>query len=47
MRLRTETRYNNSVSILRGPVYYSLRVGMEPKSKINNRSESERCTVCL
>jgi hypothetical protein len=31
MRLRTETRYNNSVSILRGPVYYSLRVGMEPK----------------
>lgn len=31
MRLRTETRYNNSVSILRGPLYFSLRVGMEPK----------------
>ena len=31
MRLRTETRYNNSVSVLRGPVYYSLRVGMNRK----------------
>ena len=27
MKLRTETRFNNSVSILRGPLYYSLRVG--------------------
>jgi len=27
MRLRTETRYNNSVSILRGPLYFSLKIG--------------------
>ncbi len=26
MKLRTETRYNNSVSILRGPLYYSLKI---------------------
>ncbi len=27
--IRTENRYNNSVSILRGPLYYSLRIGKE------------------
>lgn len=27
MTLRTETRYNDSVSILRGPLYFSLRIG--------------------
>ncbi|MFH1739418.1 MAG: beta-L-arabinofuranosidase domain-containing protein, partial [bacterium] len=27
MRLRTETRYNDAVSILRGPLYYSLKIG--------------------
>ncbi len=27
MEVRTETRFNNSVAILRGPVYYSLRIG--------------------
>ncbi len=27
MKLRTETRFNNSVSILRGPLYYSLKIG--------------------
>ena len=27
MNLRTETRYNNAVSILRGPLYYSLKIG--------------------
>ena len=27
MRLRTETRYNNAVSILRGPLYFSLKIG--------------------
>lgn len=27
MRLRAETRVNNAVSILRGPLYYSLRIG--------------------
>lgn len=27
MTIRTETRYNNSVSILRGPIYYSLKIG--------------------
>lgn len=26
MEIRTERRYNNSVSILRGPLYYSLRI---------------------
>ena len=26
MRLRTETRFNNAVSILRGPLYFSLRI---------------------
>jgi DUF1680 family protein len=27
MTLRTETRYNNAVSILRGPLYFSLKIG--------------------
>ena len=27
MGIRTETRYNNSTAILRGPLYYSLRIG--------------------
>ncbi len=27
MRLRTERRYNDAVSILRGPLYFSLRIG--------------------
>jgi len=27
MRLRTETRYNNSISILRGPLVFSLKIG--------------------
>jgi hypothetical protein len=27
MKIRTEARYNNAVSILRGPLYYSLRIG--------------------
>ena len=27
MKIRTETRYNQSVAVLRGPVYYSLRIG--------------------
>ena len=36
MKLRTEKRYNNSLSILRGPVYFSLRIDKEYKSvKIN------------
>jgi len=29
MVIRTESRYNNSVAILRGPLYYSLRIGKE------------------
>lgn len=28
-KLRTERRYNNSVSLLRGPLYYSLRIGKD------------------
>jgi uncharacterized protein len=36
MKIRTEKRYNNSVSVLRGPLYYSLRIEKEYKSiKIN------------
>ncbi len=27
MNIRTETRYNKAVSVLRGPIYYSLRIG--------------------
>ena len=27
MELRTEKRYNNAVSVLRGPLYFALRVG--------------------
>jgi hypothetical protein len=27
MKIRTETRYNSAISILRGPLYYSLRIG--------------------
>jgi hypothetical protein len=36
MSIRTEKRYNNSTSILRGPLYFSLRIDKEYKSvKIN------------
>jgi uncharacterized protein len=36
MELRTEKRYNNSLSLLRGPLYFSLRIAKEYKSvKIN------------
>jgi uncharacterized protein len=31
MKLRTETRYNDAVSILRGPLYFSLKIGEERK----------------
>ncbi len=27
MKLRTEVRYNNAVSVIRGPLYYSLKIG--------------------
>jgi len=29
LKIRTERRYNNSISVLRGPLYYSLRIGKE------------------
>ncbi len=36
MDIRTEKRYNNSLSVLRGPLYFSLRIDKEYKSvKIN------------
>ena len=36
MKLRFEKRYNNAVSVLRGPLYFSLRIDKEYKSvKIN------------
>jgi hypothetical protein len=31
MHIRTETRFNHSTSILRGPLYYALRIGKEYK----------------
>jgi len=31
MSLRTETRYNNALSIIRGPLYFSVRVGEKYK----------------
>jgi hypothetical protein len=37
LQLRYETRYNNSVAILRGPLYFSLRIDKEYKKvKIDN-----------
>jgi len=41
MKVRTETRYNNAVSVLRGPLYYSLRIG---KSYKRVRLKSDRIT---
>jgi hypothetical protein len=36
MKLRYETRYNKSASLIRGPIYFSLRIDKEYKSvKIN------------
>lgn len=36
MDIRAEKRYNNSLALLRGPLYYSLRIGKEYRSvKIN------------
>lgn len=36
MDIKAEKRYNNSLSLLRGPLYFSLRIGKEYKSvKIN------------
>jgi hypothetical protein len=36
MKVRFETRYNNSLSLLRGPLYFSLRIDKEYKNvKIN------------
>ncbi len=32
MKIRVETRYNNSLSVLRGPLYFSLRIQKEYKS---------------
>ena len=32
MRIRTESRFNNSVSIIRGPLYFSLRIGQQYKN---------------
>jgi uncharacterized protein len=36
MKMRTEKRYNNSLSLIRGPLYYSLRIDKEYKSIKNN-----------
>jgi hypothetical protein len=39
MKIRTEERFNRSISILRGPLYYSLRIGKEYQ-KIHLQSRS-------
>jgi hypothetical protein len=46
MRIRAERRYNNSIALLRGPVYYSLRIDKEYKSiKINYDNFSYKGSV--
>ena len=46
MKIRTEKRYNNAVSILRGPLYFSLRMEKEYKSvKINYDNFSYKGSV--
>jgi hypothetical protein len=46
LNLRYETRYNNSVSILRGPLYFSLRIEKDyRKVKINYDNFSYKGTV--
>jgi len=39
MNIRTERRFNNSVSIIRGPLYFSLRIGKKYK-KIKLKSQN-------
>lgn len=39
MKIRTEARYNGAVSILRGPIYYSLRIG-EKYTKIKQHDDT-------
>ena len=38
MKVRSETRYNNSVALLRGPLYFSLKIG-EKWNKLNKHSD--------
>ncbi len=46
MKIRTEKRYNNSTSLLRGPLYFSLRIEKEYKSvKINYDNFSYKGSV--
>jgi uncharacterized protein len=46
MEIRFEKRYNNSVSVLRGPLYFSLRIEKEYKSiKINYDNFSYKGSV--
>lgn len=46
MNLRFERRYNNSLSLLRGPLYFSLRIGKEYKSvKLNYDNFSYKGSV--
>jgi uncharacterized protein len=46
MRMRIEKRYNNSLALLRGPLYFSLRIDKEYKSiKINYDNFSYKGSV--
>jgi hypothetical protein len=46
MKIRTEKRYNNSTAVLRGPLYFSLRMEKEYKSvKINYDNFSYKGSV--
>ena len=46
LELRVENRYNNSLSVIRGPLYYSLRIEKEYKSvKINYDSSGYKVSI--
>jgi uncharacterized protein len=46
MKVRFETRYNNSISVIRGPLYFALRINKEYKSvKINYDNFSYKGSV--
>jgi hypothetical protein len=46
LKLRYETRYNNSISILRGPLYFALRIEKEyKKAKLNYDNFSYKGSV--
>lgn len=41
MKVRAETRFNNSMAVLRGPLYYSLRIGMDYRDAPAPREDAD------